>query len=46
MIQNFGGRKFWRIWQIERDSPKFSCPNFPLKILATMRRVNGVKAGS
>ena len=28
MIQNFGGRKFWRIWRIARDSPKFSCPKF------------------
>jgi len=25
MIQNFGGRKFWRIWT---NSPKFSCPIF------------------
>ena len=23
-IQNFGGRKFWWIWRIARDSPKFS----------------------
>ena len=23
-IQNFGGRKFWRIWRITSDSPKFS----------------------
>ena len=28
MIQNFGGRKFWRIWRITSDSPKFSCPKF------------------
>ena len=27
-IQNFGGRKFWQIWRITRDSPKFSCPKF------------------
>ena len=33
-------------WQIERDLSKFSCPNFPLKILVTMRRANGMKAGS
>ena len=25
--QNFRGRKYWPIWQIARDSPKFSCPN-------------------
>ena len=32
-IQNFGGRKFWRIWRISTESPKFSCPKFsPLKI--------------
>ena len=24
--QNFGGRKFWWIWRIWVDSPKFSCP--------------------
>ena len=27
-IQNFWGRKSWWIWQIARDSPKFSCPKF------------------
>ena len=33
MIQNFGGRKFWQIWQIARDLPKFSCPNFLVQFL-------------
>ena len=27
-VQNFGGRKSWKIWQIVRDSSKFSCPKF------------------
>ena len=28
-MQNFGGRKSWRIWQIARDLlRKFSCPKF------------------
>ena len=29
-IQNFGGRKFWRIWRIATELPKFSLALFVL----------------
>ena len=31
IAENIGGRKFWRIWRIGRESPKFSCPKFSTK---------------
>ena len=42
-MQNFGGRKFWRIWRITGDSSKFSCPKFSLLISEKHARI-GVMA--
>ena len=38
-IQNFGGRKFWRIWKINFNSPKHSQPNIICQIHASSKIV-------
>ena len=39
MIQNFEGRKFWQIWQITSDLPKFSCLKFFLWLVRNMHEL-------
>ena len=43
MMQNFGRRKFWGMWQITSDLPKFSCPKFLLQIIRNMHETVWMK---